>query len=65
MLLHLEDGGLNLFLGVSRPQINPMNINTIDVIRKTVAEDTRAVVTLSHVSVYVVLLPVYMCIIIL
>ena len=61
MCLHSEDDVLNFLPVISRPQRNPMRTDTIEVMKKTVAEDTRAVVTLSHVPEYIVLLPAAIC----
>ena len=62
MCLHSEDDVLNFLPVISRPQRNPMRTDTIEVMKKTVAEDTRAVVNLSHVPEYIVLLPAAVCV---
>ena len=45
--LHLEEGGMEWLQNINRPQRNPKNMNTIEVMKNTIAEDTMAVVNLS------------------
>ena len=51
LCLHSRDSGFRFFPGTSRPQRNPMSMDAIEMMRKTVAEDTKAVVSPSHVPV--------------